>query len=49
MEDTGFEFQINWVSVPIFLVLVIAITLYAKRVSGGWVSPWIGAKPALDT
>lgn len=45
MEDTGLAFQINWVSVPIFLLLAIAIALYAKRVSGGWVRPWIGIKP----
>ncbi len=45
MEDTGLAFQINWVSVPIFLVLAIAFALYAKRVSGGWARPWIGIKP----
>ena len=35
MEDTGFSIDINWVTVPIFLVLAIAIALYARHVSGG--------------
>lgn len=45
MEDTGFSFHINWVSVPIFLVLAIAITLYARHVSGGWSRPWLSLMP----
>ena len=45
MEDSSVAFRINWVSVPIFLVLAIVIALYAKRVSGGWMRPWIGLKP----
>jgi hypothetical protein len=38
-------FRINWFSVPIFLVLAIAVTLYARHVSGGWMRPWISIKP----
>lgn len=45
MEDTGFNFYINWVSVPIFLLLAIGIALYARHVSGGWMRPWISLKP----
>ena len=30
---------------PIFLVLAIAIALYARQVSGGWMRPWISIKP----
>ena len=29
----------------IFLVLAIAIALYARHVSGGWMRPWISIKP----
>jgi hypothetical protein len=45
VSDGGSGFYVNWVSVPIFLVLAIAIALYARRVSGGWTRPWIGIKP----
>lgn len=40
-----FGFRVNWVSVPIFLVLGIVIALYAKHVFGGWTRPWISIKP----
>lgn len=43
--DVDFGFRINWVSVPIFLALAIAIALYARRAAGGWTRPWIGIKP----
>ena len=45
MEGTSLSFRINWVSVPIFLVLALAVALYARHVSGGWTRPWIGVKP----
>lgn len=45
MGDVGLSFHINWVSVPIFLVLAIAIALYARHVSGGWMRPWLSLKP----
>lgn len=45
MEDTGFSIDINWVTVPIFLALAIAIALYARHVSGGWTRPWLSVKP----
>jgi hypothetical protein len=38
--------RINGVSVVLFLVLSIAVALYARHVSGGWMRPWIGVKPA---
>jgi hypothetical protein len=43
IEDVGF--QVNWISVPIFLALAVALALYAKHVSGGWTRPWIGIAP----
>lgn len=43
--DVELGFRINWVSVPIFLVVAIAIALYARHVSGGWMRPWISIKP----
>ena len=43
--DVELGFRINWVSVAIFLVLAIAIALYARHVSGGWMQPWISIKP----
>ncbi len=43
--DVELGFRINWVSVEIFLVLAIAIALYARHVSGGWMRPWISIKP----
>jgi hypothetical protein len=45
VEDTGLSLWINWVSVPIFLALAIAVALYARHVSGRWMRPWIGLKP----
>ena len=45
MTDTGLSFYINWVSVPILLVLATVVALYARHVSGGWMKPWIGIKP----
>ena len=45
MEDVGLAFRINWLSVPIFLALAIAIALYARHVSGGWTQPWLRIKP----
>ena len=45
MGDTGLSFHINWLSVPIFLLLALAIALYARHVSGGWTRTWIGLKP----
>lgn len=43
IEDIGFH--INWISLPIVLALAVALTLYAKHVSGGWTRPWIGIPP----
>jgi hypothetical protein len=43
--DPSLSFHLNWVSVPIFLAMAIAVALYAKYVSGGWMRPWIGIKP----
>lgn len=45
MDDGGAGFHINWVSVPIFLVLAVAVALYARHVSGSWMRPWITIKP----
>ena len=39
------DLTVNWVSVPIFLVLGTAVALYAASVSGGWLRPWLGLKP----
>ena len=41
----GVGFSINWVMVPFCLVPAIAIALYARHVSGGWIRPWISLKP----
>lgn len=30
---------------PIFLLLAIAVALYARHVSGGWMRSWISLKP----
>lgn len=43
--DVELGFRINWVSVPIFLVVAFVIALYARQVSGGWMRPWISIKP----
>ena len=45
VEGTGLSLWINWVSVPILLALAIAVALYARHVSSGWMRPWIGLKP----
>ena len=39
------DIAINWVTVPIYLVLAIAIALYARHVSGGWTRPRLYIKP----
>ena len=45
MEDVGVALRINWVSVPIFLALAVAVAVYAGHVSGGWLRPWLGIMP----
>jgi len=39
------SFYLNWASLPIFLVLALAVALYARHVSGGWTRPWLALKP----
>ncbi len=43
--DVGLDFRINWVSLWIFLGLAVAVALYARHVSGGWMRPWLNIKP----
>ncbi|MDF2093705.1 hypothetical protein P0Y31_15240 [Knoellia sp. 3-2P3] len=45
MQHAGLSFHLTWVSVPIFLLLAIAVALYATHVSGGWMRSWISLKP----
>lgn len=45
MDEASSGFYINWVSVPFFLVPAVAISLYARHVSGSWMRPWISLKP----
>jgi len=47
VEDVAFAFRINLVSVPIFLALAIAVALFARHVSGGWMRPWLNIKPVF--
>ena len=46
MEVAGVSFNVNWVSVPIFLILATSVALFARHVSGGLRQPWIGINPA---
>lgn len=46
MEVADVSFSVNWVSVPIFLILATSVALFARHVSGGLRQPWIGISPA---
>lgn len=45
MGDTEAGFYVNWSALPILLVFALGVALYARKVSGGWMRPWLGTKP----
>ena len=46
-RTTGWwSFHLNWVGLPVFLVLALVVALYARHVAGGWTRAWLGVKPA---